>query len=418
MADIRRLAESLQDAEISILKSLGKIKKGNINTIASESKLNPDLIRRSILWLSNKELITIKEKSYTLVSLDELGKKYASGKLPEKVFLENIKRPVSLRDYKEASGLNDDEFKYALGYAKRKGFISLVKGVIQITSSGQKQLSKTSLEEQFLNKLKVGDLKLDKLEAQEKYAFDVLYARKKIIKKFPKKEREISLSNLGGKVIIELQSIPTNRIGELTPKVLKSKAWKTKKFRGYDVSAIATPAIGAKKHFVNQALDYARRIWLDMGFKEMTGPMFDSSFWVFDALFTAQDHPVRELQDTFYIKKPAKSKLPNAKLVNAVKDMHEKGGKIKSTGWRYKWDPEDAKKNVLRTHTTCLSARTLSTLKKSDLPAKFFSVGKVFRNETLDWKHHFEFNQTEGIVVDPNANFRHLLGYLSFSSSS
>ena len=43
---------------------------------------------------------------------------------------------------------------------------------------------------------------------------------------------------------------------------------------------------------------------------------------------------------------------------------------------------------------------------------KFFAVGKCFRNETVDWSHGFEFNQTEGIVIDKNANFRHLLGYL------
>ena len=67
---------------------------------------------------------------------------------------------------------------------------------------------------------------------------------------------------------------------------------------------------------------------------------------------------------------------------------------------------------LLRTHTTCLSAKTLASLKKEQIPAKFFSVNKVFRNETLDWKHGFEFNQSEGIVIDPNANFTHLIGYL------
>ena len=39
-------------------------------------------------------------------------------------------------------------------------------------------------------------------------------------------------------------------------------------------------------------------------------------------------------------------------------------------------------------------------------------IGKCFRNETVDWKHGFEFNQTEGIVIDPNANLMHLIGYL------
>ena len=101
----------------------------------------------------------------------------------------------------------------------------------------------------------------------------------------------------------------------------------------------------------------------------------------------------------------------NKKLVNEVREAHETGlgG---SSGWKYKWDEEKAKKLVLRTHTTCLSAETLASLKKENLPAKFFAIGKCFRNETVDWKHGFEFNQTEGIVIDKNANFRHLLWYL------
>ena len=169
---------------------------------------------------------------------------------------------------------------------------------------------------------------------------------------------------------------------------------------------------GGKRHFVNQALDYARKVWTEMGFEAMSGDMIVSSFWNFDALFTAQDHPVRELQDTYYIKDPEKGNLPNKKLVEQVKAVHENGGTTGSRGWRYNWNKEDAKRNVLRTHTTCLSAKTLAELKESEMPAKFFSVGKCFRNETLDWKHLFEFYQVEGIVVDPDANFSNLIGYL------
>jgi phenylalanyl-tRNA synthetase alpha chain len=140
--------------------------------------------------------------------------------------------------------------------------------------------------------------------------------------------------------------------------------------------------------------------------------MVDTSFWVFDALFTAQDHPVREMQDTYFIKDPKYGKLPNKKLIDAIKNSHENGFNTGSKGWRYKWDLKEAEKNVLRTHTTNLSARTISNLKKIEWPAKYFAVGRCFRNETIDWSHLFEFNQTEGIVIDPDANFRHLLGYL------
>jgi phenylalanyl-tRNA synthetase alpha chain len=146
-----------------------------------------------------------------------------------------------------------------------------------------------------------------------------------------------------------------------------------------------------------------------MGFKEMTEDLVVSSFWNFDALFTAQDHPVREMQDTFFINK--KEELPDKELIKRVKKSHETGVEG-STGWQYSWDEEEAKKLVLRTHTTCISAQTLNKLKLKDLPQKFFALGKCFRNETVDWSHGFEFNQTEGIVVDKNANFRHLLGYL------
>jgi phenylalanyl-tRNA synthetase alpha chain len=147
-----------------------------------------------------------------------------------------------------------------------------------------------------------------------------------------------------------------------------------------------------------------------MGFKEMSSNFVVESFWNFDALFTAQDHPVREMQDTFFL--PYKGKLPEAKLVENVKKAHMQGISG-SKGWGGEWKEEEAEKLVLRTHTTICSALALSKLKKEDLPKKFFTIGKCFRNETLDINHLFELTQTEGIVIDKNANIRHLIGYLT-----
>ena len=111
-------------------------------------------------------------------------------------------------------------------------------------------------------------------------------------------------------------------------------------------------------------------------------------------MFTAQDHPVRELQDTFFIGHPVKGDLPDKNTVKEVKEVHEDGGSTDSTGWKYSWSEDNAKSNVLRTHTTVLSAQTLKDLKKDEWPAKYFAVGKCFRNETVDWSHLFEFNFT------------------------
>src|SRR3989338_4339429 len=117
------------------------------------------------------------------------------------------------------------------------------------------------------------------------------------------------------------------------------------------------------------------------------------------------------MQDTFFINH--NMPLPDKKIVESVKQAHE-SGVGGSKGWQYKFSEDISKKALLRTHTTCLSSQTLAKInsEKQPLPQKYFAVGRVFRNETLDWKHAFDFNQTEGIVVDKNANFRHLLGYL------
>jgi phenylalanyl-tRNA synthetase alpha chain len=117
------------------------------------------------------------------------------------------------------------------------------------------------------------------------------------------------------------------------------------------------------------------------------------------------------LKDTFFLNE--KDELPDKSLVKEIKKAHE-SGVGGSKGWGYNWNEEDSKNLVLRTHTTCLSSKTLHEISKNkkQLPQKFFAIGKCFRNETVDWSHGFEFNQTEGIVVDRNANFRNLLGYL------
>jgi len=147
---------------------------------------------------------------------------------------------------------------------------------------------------------------------------------------------------------------------------------------------------------------------LEMGFEEGYGPLVESSFWNFDALFQPQDHPARDLADTFYLKTPQQSQLPDAKIVENVKRAHEEGTDD-SLGWRYSWSPDIAKQPILRTHTTAVSTRYLNKIKP---PAKVFCIGRVFRNETADYSHLPEFTQIEGIVADEDVTFKDLLGYL------
>ena len=134
-----------------------------------------------------------------------------------------------------------------------------------------------------------------------------------------------------------------------------------------------------------------------MGFTEMpTNNYVESSFWNFDALFQPQQHPARDAHDTFFISDPAETTIFKEEYLEKVKKIHSEGG-CGSQGYGYNWKREEASKNLLRTHTTAVSARMLYKLaqQKEFKPSKYFSIDRVFRNETLDATHLAEFHQIE-----------------------
>ena len=83
--------------------------------------------------------------------------------------------------------------------------------------------------------------------------------------------------------------------------------------------------------------------------------------------------------------------------------------------YQYDWKLEEAQKNILRTHTTAVSARMLYKLgqQKEFTPVKYFSIDRVFRNEALDATHLAEFHQIEGVVADYNLTLGDLMGILN-----
>ncbi|MAG50733.1 phenylalanine--tRNA ligase subunit alpha [archaeon] len=400
-----KLIESLTPLERKVLPVLKENKE--LNEIIEKTGLQEVEVMRALQWLENKNIINVKKDLQEVISLDNNGKKYLKEGLPERKFLQSLTSELSLGEIKNKANLNDDELTISLGQLKKKAAITFVDKKVKITEQGKKLLKKESLEEQFLKKL---PLDVSKLEPEEKFAYESLKKRKRIIKTNLIKIRTVKLEKLGEE--LSSKNLKTELVESLTPEIISKNNWDKKTFRRYDIKINVPKIYGGKRHFVNQALDYARNIWLEMGFKEMTGSIVQTSFWNFDALYTPQDHSVREMQDTFFIENPEKGQLPKKELMDRIKRMHENGGSIGSTGWRYPWNSEEARKNVIRTHTTVLSAQTLAEIKKTELPVKFFGIGKCFRNETVDWSHLFEFNQTEGIVVDEDANLRHLIGYL------
>lgn len=398
------IVESLSPIERKVLPNIsGKIE---LNELSKKSGTDNVTSLRAIEFLKNKELVEVETEEKRVVVLAKNGEEYFNKGLPERrVLLALAKGAIAFNEIAKFSGIDENEAKVSIGVLKKKALIEIKEQKV-FSNASEKEIKSEWLEEKFLKKL---PMDLDVLEAEDKFALESLKSRREVIEIKNEKKVFVSLSELGKK--ISKEKIDGDYIEQLTHQMLVSGDFNGKKFRRYDILSSVPRIFGGKRHFVNQATDYAKRIWLDMGFKEMTGGMAVNSFWNFDALFTAQDHPVREMQDTFFIK-GVKGTLPDKKLVDNIRKAHE-GGVDGSRGWEYKYDEEISKRVLLRTHTTCVSSRTLKKIAENkEFPAKYFALGKCFRNETVDWKHGFEFNQTEGIVVDENATLRQLLGYL------
>ena len=158
-----------------------------------------------------------------------------------------------------------------------------------------------------------------------------------------------------------------------------------------------------------------RQILFSMGFNEMpTNKWVESSFWNFDTLFQPQSHPARDMHDTFFLTNPKSCNRVPEDYLERVKDTHENGLEG-SIGYGPGWSKEETFKNILRTHTTAISSQMLynQAQEKEFRPMKYFSIDRVFRNETLDATHLAEFHQVEGVVIDKGVGLSHLLGVMN-----
>lgn len=205
---------------------------------------------------------------------------------------------------------------------------------------------------------------------------------------------------------------------DLTPELISSGAWKQTDFKDYNFEAEGKPTDGGYLHPLLKVRSEFREIFLEMGFEEMpTNNFVESSFWNFDALFQPQQHPARDAHDTFFLSDPARAPVIPEAYMQVVKKTHESGG-FGSVGYCYDWKEEEARKNILRTHTTAVSTRMLKKLAESMqttgefVPKKYFSIDRVFRNEMMDATHLCEFHQVEGMVIDRHLSLGNLIGVI------
>ncbi|HXG73962.1 MAG TPA: phenylalanine--tRNA ligase subunit alpha [Candidatus Nitrosotenuis sp.] len=367
------MSQVLHPIEKSIIKLLKSAQSLTEEQIAEKANLSIDQTRRGIEWLKLKNLAMVTETEKSYVKLGKNGMIAKQEGFPERKLVNLIaNQPMQFSELQKKLG---GEISIAIANAKKNDWIT-----IQKTESGSvvslKQKPAPTREEKMISFIAENNVALEQIKDQA--TLESLRKRPDFIVIGTTKSRTVSLSEAA-------KSIDTEK--EDTGAI--------------DVEAEVPRVYAARTHPLKDTINEIRDVFVSLGFTEVMGNLAQPSFWNFDALFTPQDHPAREMQDTFYIRGKEASGFADPEQIKRVAQVHKKG-------WRYDWNQDTAKKMVLRTHTTCVTVKYLADNKPRD--ARIFSLGRVFRNEKVSYKHLVEFNQVEGIVVGKNVSLRDLMG--------
>ncbi len=368
-------AEVLRCAEVGKVYSLEELSK--------LAGMNRDAVMKAVYLLQEKGYVEISEIKKTRYYLTEEGKRYLKEGFPEEKLLRLISQTDRIEELKSKLG---EEFQIAVGWLRRKNILELEEGKVKLKS-------KPEIVEREA---------LEKIEMEEEIDENLLrlLEKRKLVEK---REEKSILVRFIKKADFEFREA----ISDLNPELIISGGWKGKQFIRYDVKIPSAEIYGGKSHPYERIIRECRKIFLEMGFREIKGNYVQLSFWNFDALFQPQDHPARDMQDTFYLDRYEEIGYEN--VIN-VKETHENGWITGSTGWKGVWDLKKAQQLVLRTHTTAITIKYLAM--NPEPPQKAFCIDRVYRRESIDATHLPEFDQLEGVVLDNNVGFKHLLGLL------
>ncbi|MEK6985756.1 MAG: phenylalanine--tRNA ligase subunit alpha [Candidatus Thermoplasmatota archaeon] len=390
---------SLAEARLLLALKAGARNAAQVDGFASESEALVAADRPIRLGL-----VQVEESASTRAELTPEGRRVRDEGLPERRVVRVLagKPPVAL-DQLASLGVPAGDVQVAVGWLRRKNWAKVEKGpsgtMLSATSEPAQDEQETALR--------------DPAKASGKTLAD-LAARGLVVLK-ESKTRTLTLTPTGTTRASQLAPDAGSgiEVNQVTPELLAkwptmTAAEKAKtRLRPFDFGVpVAVPAPG-KPHPLTHIITEIRQIFWGMGFTEIAGDYVESAHWNMDALFIPQDHPARDMQDTFYLAEPASLTVSKADL-ERVAAVHQTGGATGSTGWGGLFDDAVSQKALLRTHTTNTTIRHLAAHPKE--PVKAFGLGRVFRKETMDATHLPEFTQIEGIVTEPGATFDTLIG--------
>ena len=225
------------------------------------------------------------------------------------------------------------------------------------------------IKDEFLLKLK-GKLDISEINQIKSDLFGksgLISAQFKKIGTIAESERKKFASDLN---IIkdELQNLISSKINEVESAEINKKLEKEK----IDITLPERSFVRGKIHPVSQTIDEISSIFSEIGFSVEEGPDVENEYNNFTALNTPENHPARDMHDTFYL--------------------------------------DEKKQKLLRTHTSPVQIRTML---KDKPPFKIIAPGRTYRSDS-DQTHSPMFHQVEGLHIDKNINMGHLKGCLNY----
>jgi phenylalanyl-tRNA synthetase alpha chain len=417
--DLIKLLESLHPLENKLLLCFENSALLPASEILKRSGLDESRLDMASGWLQSKGLLDVKEESgISLVSLTETGIDYHAKGTPEMRIISALRdgKQFTVKDVIQSWGMEPTEVSSAVGALKEAGVVRIVQGGNLELVPGADISAYSFLADLIKAVSEKAMAGLELFSKAQQTAIQANFHKrgksKGIFRITEKKSRSYSLTSEGQELLgmLKERGVVTEEASVLTPEMLKQGSWKSKKFRAYNISLNPPRQSIGRKHPYKEFLDYVKYKFIGMGFEEMRGPLVENEFWDMDALFMPQFHPARNIHDVYFVKDPVSCRTIEEPFGKQVAAAHKDGGRTGSAGWRYPFDIERAKRLILRSQGTAVSARTLAAGPK--VPGKYFSIARCFRYDAVDATHAPDFYQVEGIVLGGDINFKTLLGLL------
>ncbi|MBI4361976.1 MAG: phenylalanine--tRNA ligase subunit alpha, partial [Euryarchaeota archaeon] len=255
--------------EQRLLQALQKSPQAPLADLARDSGLHPDAAQQAAFMLQEKDLARVEERRETRHTLTPEGERYAREGLPERRALAHLQAPRAPADLEKQMGR---EAPIALGWLRRKNWAQVQQGQIQPGPTPPPPGD----DETALQLLLQGPSTIPPGAAET-------LEKRGLAKREERAERTLHLTPRGRDTPAGTGA--DDALTDLTPQLLKTGGWRGKRFRAYDPALDAEPPEQGRKNPYARILDEIRAIFLSMGFTEIRGPIIQSAFWNFDALF-------------------------------------------------------------------------------------------------------------------------------------